>query len=313
MKIKENLLSVIHGLKLYLLPCDENNQRAKIFSGNFLIVFLIAIAVLKLGYGIFLYSFSNNQFYADITKTALVDLANRERAKQNLPPLSQNPLLDQAAYLKAQDMAQNGYFNHVSPTGVSPWHWFGLSGYNYRYAGENLAIGFVDSQEVQNAWVASPSHKANIVNGKYKEIGIAVLKTAFQGNPATIVVQMFGAKSAKQNNAPLAAITGQSATGTDQMAKSAVLGAAVAAPETGSFGFRTMQFFSGPFFNIIQFLIYGALILVIGLLILNFILKADLAHADLLAKAAGFLAVMAIFALMDQGLIAAMVPRNLPL
>lgn len=194
------------NLRQFFLPCEENGARARIFSGNFLLFFLIGIAVLKIGFALFLYSFSGNPFYADITKTALIDLANYERSQSNLPPLAENPALNQAAYMKALDMAQGGYFNHISPSGVNPWHWFSKAGYNYRYAGENLAIGFLDSEEVQKAWTASPTHHANIINNKYQEIGIAVLKANFQGNPATIVVQMFGTRSDRKDAVPTVAL-----------------------------------------------------------------------------------------------------------
>jgi len=90
----------------------------------------------------FLIGFPQNEFYADLTKSSLVDLTNRNRATFNLPPLKESPQLDAAAYLKALDMEKNGYFAHTSPTGITPWYWFDQVGYNYRYAGENLAIGF---------------------------------------------------------------------------------------------------------------------------------------------------------------------------
>jgi len=308
-------------LQLFLLPCEENKYRATIFSGNFLLHFLLAIAILKFGYGFFLYAFSGNNFYADITKTSLVELTNAERAKNNLPALTENASLNQAAYLKALDMAQNGYFNHFSPAGISPWHWFGQAGYDYKYAGENLAIGFIDSGEVEKAWIASPTHNANIVNNKYKEIGIAVLRANFQGNPANIVVQLFGTKYA--GKADLKAATTTIATAYDPtsgqnlaiqnnaVTAKNVLGASIAAVNENSLPFRLSLFFSQNFFDIIQVLVYGSLAIVVLLFLLNFAFKADFEHADLLAKAIGFIAIMLIFALLDQGLVAALIPRYL--
>ena len=90
------------NLRQFFLPCEENGARARIFSGNFLLFFLIGIAVLKIGFALFLHSFSGNPFYADITKTALIDLANYERSQSNLPPLAENPaLIASAAHGKA--------------------------------------------------------------------------------------------------------------------------------------------------------------------------------------------------------------------
>jgi Cysteine-rich secretory protein family len=346
MAINCNWKRIANGVQTFFLPAEENGYRAKIFSGNFLVFFVAAIAIMKLGYAFFLYYFPNNPFYADITKTALVNLANAERAKNNLPELTENQTLDQAAYLKALDMAQNGYFNHFSPAGISPWHWFDSAGYDYKYAGENLAIGFVDSGEVENAWIASPTHKANIVNNKYKDIGIAVLKANFQGNPATIVVQLFGRPSVplpklpaigseSQGESPSQNASVNQSAGTkgqgDMLPNGGqqppsrsygepsrqrdgetanVLGAATVADQN-SLPFRLSLFFSQNFFDFLQFLSYGSLTLIVLLLLANFALKADFDHADLLAKAAGFIAIMAIFALLDQSLIAALLPRNL--
>lgn len=300
-----------NNLRRFFLPCEENGGRARIFSGNFLLFFLIGIAVLKIGFALFLYSFSGNPFYADITKTALIDLANYERSRSNLPPLAENPVLNQAAYMKALDMAQGGYFNHISPSGINPWHWFSKAGYNYRYAGENLAIGFLDSEEVQKAWTASPTHHANIINNKYREIGIAVLKANFQGNPATIVVQMFGTRSDRKDAVPAVALNQTPvASGKNETSARGVLGAQTTVPDQNSAGFKIAQFLAHDFYFVMQWTVYLSLVAVILLLLANFALKADLAHGDLLAKAAGFIAVMIVFALLDYGLIAALIPRN---
>jgi len=102
--------------------------------------------------------------------------------------------LDAAAKQKAEDMFQNNYFSHFSPTGVSPWYWINKSGYNYHYAGENLAMNFIDSEEVVRAWLNSPGHRENLLNKNYQDIGIAVLPADFskQGINQPIVVQLFG-------------------------------------------------------------------------------------------------------------------------
>ncbi|MFA0783493.1 CAP domain-containing protein, partial [Fervidibacter sacchari] len=89
---------------------------------------------------------------------------NAERRERKLPPLSENPILNQSAYLKAKDILDKDYFSHFSPDGLSPWYWFKLSGYDYQFAGENLAIGFLDSKEVHDALMSSPTHKQNILN-----------------------------------------------------------------------------------------------------------------------------------------------------
>jgi len=325
MILKQILQNFKINAKKFLLPGEENEYRAGIFSGNFLIYLIIAVAILKIGFALFIWSFSGNPFYADITKTALVALANEERAKNNLPALVQNPILEKAAHMKAMDMVEGGYFNHISPSGINPWYWFNKAGYNYKYAGENLAVGFLESDEVQNAWLASPTHKANIDNNKYQEIGIAVLKANFQGNPATLVVQLFGTKqpgkvqtlaanrghtdAVNAGNNPL--LTQNKPDKKTEIENKNVLGASTASPENKKpLGLEVAIFFAEKYFNITQILIYGALTFVTFLLLLNFWIKPDVGHADLLAKAVGFVAIMAIFALLDKNLITALIPHN---
>ncbi len=72
----------------------------------------------------------------------LSDFTNENRQQQNLPALTVSPLLTEAAQLKANDMATNGYFAHASPAGKTPWYWLDQVGYDYQYAGENFAVNF---------------------------------------------------------------------------------------------------------------------------------------------------------------------------
>jgi hypothetical protein len=324
MPIKKYLAICLNEAKQFLLPNAENNYRAKIFSGNFLIYFFFAAVILKFVFVVFICSFSNYHFYADITRAVLIEMANTERAKHGLLPVEENPVLDEAASLKASDMEKNDYFNHVSPLGINPWHWFDMAGYDYKYAGENLAIGFLDSSEVQKAWVASPTHEANIVNNKYKDIGIAVLKANYQGIPATIVVQLFGTKQGKSQTTQLGINAAQSQTGvapkggvlseksnTPAGAKKVLGVSTVASPDRNSPIFKALMFFFQNYFGLIQEIIYGSLVFAIILLALNFALKADFGHVDILAKVVGFVALMAIFALLDQNLVSVLIPHAL--
>jgi hypothetical protein len=89
-------------------------------------------------------------------------------------------------------MATKGYFSHTSPEGLSPWHWFDTVGYKFMYAGENLAINFSESTDVEQAWMNSPGHRANILNERFTEIGIATAQGTYQGQPTIFVAQMFG-------------------------------------------------------------------------------------------------------------------------
>lgn len=158
-------------------------------------VFLLIVKIFSIAVFI---NFAPNIFFADVAKSALVNLVNQSRKTAGIGELSENIKLDQAAELKAEDMVAKEYFSHNSPDGTTPWHWFSEIGYDYKYAGENLAIGFFDSKDVFQAWLNSPSHRENLLNPKYQEIGTAVLQ-GFGSNDAVVVVQFFGTLKTPEN------------------------------------------------------------------------------------------------------------------
>jgi len=129
---------------------------------------------------------------AAVISSVLVDLTNEDREEENLGSLKVNPVLVAAAQAKAEDMAEKGYFAHNSPEGLTSWHWFTEAGYSFSYAGENLAVNFSDSEDVTQAWMDSPTHRANIMNGRFTEIGIATAVGEYKGKETIFVVQMFG-------------------------------------------------------------------------------------------------------------------------
>lgn len=159
----------------------------KLKIGIGIVVFLVLLAGIMPS---FRYSVldSLGAIYASV----LVNLANVDRIKANVSELSVNPLLVEAAQLKANDMAEKGYFAHNTPDGNTPWYFMELAGYDYKHAGENLAVNFLDSDEVHRAWMNSRGHFLNIVNPKYTEIGIATSSGIYKGREAIFVVQMFG-------------------------------------------------------------------------------------------------------------------------
>ncbi|MFA5778205.1 MAG: CAP domain-containing protein [Candidatus Paceibacterota bacterium] len=118
-------------------------------------------------------------------------LTNEERQSQNLKTLTVSPVLNQVAEMKAKDMATKGYFAHISPEGKTPWYWLEKVGYKYQYAGENLAINFNDSKDVTNAWMASPTHKKNIMKGNYTEIGTGIAMGIYEGRETIFVAQVY--------------------------------------------------------------------------------------------------------------------------
>lgn len=146
---------------------------------------IFTIALLSFGPALPAYS-------SAITSLNVINLTNQSRMAFNLSHLSESVLLVQAAQAKANDMADKGYFSHQSPDGRTPWDFIQSTGYNYLTAGENLAVNFSEAESIEDAWMNSPGHKANILNKNFEEIGIGIAQGQFQGHTATFVVQMFG-------------------------------------------------------------------------------------------------------------------------
>lgn len=110
-----------------------------------------------------------------------------------LLPLFENEKLNKAALAKANDMFLNQYFEHISPSGISPGELVQNYGYEYIIAGENLILGnFASEKDLVQAWMDSPGHRANILNDRYTEIGVAIIKGEYEGNTVWIGVQEFG-------------------------------------------------------------------------------------------------------------------------
>ncbi len=135
-------------------------------------------------------------FATNISPQRVVELTNNERAKLGLPSLTMDARLSDAARRKAADMLNNNYWAHVSPSGTKPWSFILAAGYNYLHAGENLARDFTNPDTAVAAWMASPTHRDNIVSARYRDIGVAVVDGTINGVETTLVVQMFGAQQA---------------------------------------------------------------------------------------------------------------------
>lgn len=118
---------------------------------------------------------------------------NNERVKAGLAPLIEDARLDASAAAKCTDMVTMNYWGHNRPDGTEPWHFFAEQGITQLHLGENLAYGWPTSQSVVVGWMDSPSHKANILDPKYSDVGYAVCHSDnFAGYGAEdIVVQHF--------------------------------------------------------------------------------------------------------------------------
>ncbi len=177
----------------HFIPNPRNNyhphllgHRALALLSLFLVVFKVSsiVALLTLTPPLPAYS-------SAITITNVFNLTNASRTSNNLPSLTQNDLLAVAAANKANALVACACFSH-NIGDKTPWSFIKTAGYNYISAGENLAVDFTDAENIEDAWINSPGHRANILNKNYEEIGIGIAKGTFQGHDTTFVVQMFG-------------------------------------------------------------------------------------------------------------------------
>lgn len=128
-----------------------------------------------------------------LTTSGTINFTNLQRSKEGLPSLKENHLLNLSAQRKVRDMFDKQYFAHDSPTGEGVSELAGQAEYDYIVIGENLALGnFLNDQVLVQAWMDSPGHRANILNGKYTEIGVAVGRGGFEGRMTWLAVQHFG-------------------------------------------------------------------------------------------------------------------------
>lgn len=177
------------------LPHFSNNQRAKLLHHSTLLLFIFSFFI-----GQFLLTYLKTDYPAvlgasiDLSTEQLLEITNNDRAKENLPPLTINPSLSQAAAMKADFMFEKDFWAHDAPDGTTPWYFIKKAGYTYVYAGENLARGFTNSSDVVTAWMNSPTHRENMLSPNYKEIGFAIKKGKLLGEETTLVVEMFGSR-----------------------------------------------------------------------------------------------------------------------
>jgi hypothetical protein len=169
-------------------PRFLNRQNTKQLLGVVLFFELVLFILPSLNFT----TYVDNLNLGSVLPSMLSSLTNAERLSQSLPELKESALLNQAAQLKAEDMASKGYFAHNSPEGKTPWYWLERVGYSYMYAGENLAVNFVDSVDVTEAWMNSPSHRANIIHGVYTEVGTGVAVGNYEGYETIFVAQLYG-------------------------------------------------------------------------------------------------------------------------
>ena len=206
---------VRHHAKAVLVPHKANDYRPHLIRAHGIIAVLVIALLAQVAYGFMTTGrLSVLGRESDVQVTQLLTDTNKEREKDGLSDLQINAQLSDAAFLKAQDMFKEQYWAHVSPSGIQPWKWFGDVGYNYSFAGENLAKNYPTADETVAAWMNSPTHRANILKKEYVDVGFAVMDGTLNGEQTTLVVALYGA--------PVTAAAVQAASSQSDFSASAV-------------------------------------------------------------------------------------------
>ena len=192
-----------------------------------LLIYVLFFGLLRIGTGAFHARMPDILGYAtDIHVEKLLAATNAKRQAAGLGPLAFDSQLSAAAARKAADMVGNNYWSHTSPKGATPWQFITESGYAYAVAGENLAKNFSDSQGVVEAWMASTTHRDNLLKSSYRDVGFAVVNGILNGEETTLVVQMFGSRTKPVSLAPqLPPVVSQVSAQTEEARPAAVASA----------------------------------------------------------------------------------------
>lgn len=187
-------------IKNCLIPRYKNSFYPYLLRKQMLAGFTLLILVLNLMAG----HLGSSVYAGSIKTSVLVETLNSERRAEGMGELEVDPRLVSAAYEKAEDIFEHQYWSHYGPDGQTPWDFILGNGYSYVYAGENLAKGFSSSEGVHSAWMASKTHRENILNPSYNDVGIAVVSGELNGSYVVLVVQMFGSLTETEGSGFLA-------------------------------------------------------------------------------------------------------------
>jgi len=180
----------------FFFPTQKNKHKAWLLQTKVLVPLTLALVVLN---GLASFTYLTHEKVkgstTDLTPSQVIALTNLERSKANVQLVKPNSLLSTAAQKKADSMIAAGVFEHYYENEgdiVNPWQFILESGYDYFHAGENLGKDFTQSTTLVQAWMDSPTHRENLLNPDYTEIGVAVVQGPYlDKEETTLIVQLF--------------------------------------------------------------------------------------------------------------------------
>ncbi|MBP7134320.1 hypothetical protein KBA73_03825 [Patescibacteria group bacterium] len=188
---------VVKILKKYFIPHRANKYHPHILHTKHAIWTSLAFLFLKIAVIVFALLIPLEAYVSpDVLArqgAQIIALTNQTRREQGLPALETRSTLSASAQMRADDMVEKKYFSHLSPDGHRLAYFLSRSGYHYSTAGENLAMGFSEANEVMTAWMKSPTHYANLIDPEYREFGVGLEGGIYDEKPTVFIAQHFGA------------------------------------------------------------------------------------------------------------------------
>ncbi|MDO8505502.1 MAG: CAP domain-containing protein [bacterium] len=187
---------VKHVGRKFFVPHEGNGYRPHILHPKRTIGYAIFFTAMKLFVAAVVVAVPSSIFASPEASSALMSQliaqTNGFRQSERVSVLNADARLARSASAKATDMSAHNYFAHWSPDGSGPERFISDAGYPYAVAGENLAMGYANAPEIISAWVSSPTHRRNLVDTNFVDVGFGVLSGMFQDTPTLFVVQHLG-------------------------------------------------------------------------------------------------------------------------
>jgi len=183
---------------------SKGNRYAKIYAPYLpLVISIIASLFISFWHP---NSSSTLAYATEMSASGLLSATNSQRSSNGKSTLTINSQLASAAQAKANHMVTNNYWSHTTPDGQEPWAFIQNAGYSYSKAGENLAYGFATSADTVIGWMNSPTHKANMLDNAFTDVGFGFANSSnFNGDgQQTVVVAMYGKPQALGASSPVA-------------------------------------------------------------------------------------------------------------